>query len=142
MRAHRWLEARCGPLRAYLFNGFDPAYGIPAPLQAFYRAMERYGMTVRLHPMDPGPVGTNRQRRVDVDLAAHLVWQASLSDVSTLVLTTGDQDLLPAVEIARERFDKKVVLFTYDQNVHHELAASVDDWWLFEDEEARLARRA
>ncbi len=140
VEAERLLEETLGPTRTFLFNGFDPAYGISEGLQAFYDAMTRYGMQVRLHPMQSGPPGTNRQRRVDVDFGAHLVWQASLPGIQTLVLTTGDQDFIPAIELARGKFGKRVMLFTYHANVHSDLIESVNDWWLFEDEETRLAR--
>jgi len=138
--AHRLLEERWGRTEAFLFNGFDPAYGISDGLKRFYTAMEKHGMHVRLQAMESDPGGSNRQRRVDVDLSAHLVWQASLDSVSTLVLSAGDQDFLPAVEIVREQFGKRVALFTYKQSVHNELVECADEWWLFEDEAARLAR--
>ncbi len=73
-------------------------------------------------------------------MGAHLVWQASLPEVDTLIVTTGDQDLVPAVEVVREHLHKRVVLFTYRRNVSHELVDLADEWWVFEDEEARLAR--
>ena len=75
-----------------------------------------------------------------MDFGAHLVWQASLPQIQTLVLTTGDQDFIPAVELARAKFDKRVILFTYDAEVHNALIASANEWWLFEDQEAALAR--
>jgi len=135
------LEQHCGPTRTYLFNGFDPEYGIPEGLQAFYDAMELHGMRVRVHPMQSGPRGMNQQRRVDVDLSAHLVWQASLPHVQVLVLTTGDQDFIPAVELVRREFKKVVVLFTYSTSVHPDLAKCVDKWWGFEFVEGKLAWR-
>lgn len=130
----------CGTTQAFLFNGVDLAYGIPEGLQRFYDAMRRCGMEVHLHPMESGPPGENRQRRVDVDFSAHLVWQASLDHVKRLILTTGDQDFVPAVQLVRERFHKQVILFTYDGLVHHDLVKAVDQWWHFEDQEPRLAR--
>ena len=136
----KFLHERCGPVRAFLFNGYDNAYGIPPGLQGFYDAMTQYGMTVRLQPMGSDTPGTNRQRRVDVDLSAHLVWQASLEGIQSLVLTTGDQDLVPAVEIVREQYGKRVILLTYRRNVHRELIELANEWWLFEDQEERLAR--
>jgi uncharacterized LabA/DUF88 family protein len=147
VQAERHLAQRCGSIRTFLFNGYDETYGIPSGLRAFYETMRQHGMEVRLQPMQPGAPcaqdrGTqaNRQRRVDVDLAAHLVWQASLEEVRTLVVTTGDQDLVPAIEVVHERLHKRIVLFTYRRNVSHELVDMADEWWLFEDEEARLAR--
>lgn len=147
VQAERYLVRRCGPVRTFLFNGYDETYGIPSGLRAFYETMRQHGMEVRLQPMQSGAPcaehrGTqaNRQRGVDVDLAAHLVWQASLEEVETLIVTTGDQDLVPAIEIVRERMGKRVVLFTYRRNVSHELVDLADEWWLFEDEEPWLAR--
>jgi len=141
LRAAALLQARCGAVQAFLFNGVDPAYGIPPGLRRFYDLMQDHGMQVHLHPMEAGPGGTNRQRRVDVDFSAHLVWQAGLPAVTTLILTTGDQDFVPAVTLVRREFGKRVILFTYDTTVHHDLAAAASEWWKFEDEEAHLARR-
>ena len=90
--------------------------------------------------MDSGAAGANRQRRVDVDLAAHLIWQASLSPVATLILTTGDQDFVPAVQMVKEHLGKRVILFTYGQSVHHELIDAADEWWRFEEHADRVKR--
>ena len=139
-RTHAFLEMRMGPTRVFLFNGFDAAYGIPEGLEQFYDSMRRRGMEVRLQPMESGPPGTNRQRRVDVDFTAHLVWQASIDAVETLCVTTGDQDFVPAIELVRRRFATNVILFAYSAGVHKDLAASVDARWLFEEHEQDLAR--
>ena len=141
VRAERLLAERCGPIHTFLFNGVDPAYGIPVGLQRFYDTMKLHGMVVRLHPMQAVPGGTNRQRRVDVDFSAHFVWQAARPEITDLVLTTGDQDFVPAVELVRREFDKRVILFTYDTMVHHDLMGEVSEWWKFEDDEGRVARR-
>lgn len=133
------IRQKFGPTRTFLFNGYDPAYGISSGLQAFYTAMQVQGMQVRLQPMESGPPGTNRQRRVDVDFSAHLIWQASLPDVTTLVLTTGDQDFVPAVELVRREFHKYVLLFSYEKMVNQDLIAAVNEWWRFDG--ALLARR-
>ncbi len=137
--ANDLIAARYGPASAFLFNGVDDRYGIPPGLQRFYDEMARRGMTIRLQPMQSGPPGTNRQRRVDVDIAAHLVWKASVPEVETIVLTTGDQDFVPAAEIVREQFDKQLVLFTYSYRAHPDLVASVDERINFEDFEDLLA---
>lgn len=137
--AERLIRDRLGPTRTFLFNGFDSAYGISSGLQAFYTAMQAQGMQVRLHPMESGPPGINRQRRVDVDFSAHLVWQASLPETTALVLTTGDQDFVPAVELVRREFKKQVILFSYDGMVNQDLIAAVSEWWHFDA--VQLARR-
>lgn len=140
LAGEEFLADRLGPVKTFLFNGFDPDYGIPSGLQAFYDLMARRGMAVRLQPMQSGPVGQNRQRRVDVDLGAHLVWQASLEAVKAVVITTGDQDLVPAVELVRQQLAKQVVVFSYADNVHRQLAETANEWWKFEDHAARLMR--
>ena len=139
-KAERMISHAFGPIATYLFNGVDAAYGISERLQAFYNAMQYHGIYVRLQPMQAVPGGQNRQRRVDVDFSAHMVWQASLPYVTTLVLTTGDQDFVPAVELVRGAFGKRVVLFTYDTMVHHDLVAAADECWLFEQYVDHLIR--
>jgi uncharacterized LabA/DUF88 family protein len=138
--AEKFLASRLGPVLSFLFNGFDPTYGIPLGLQAFYDMMKRHGMEVCLQPMQPGPVGQNRQRRVDVDLGAHLVWQASLETVEAVAITTGDQDLVPAVQLVRRHLGKRVIVFSYADNVHRQLAEAADEWWVFEDFASQLRR--
>ena len=139
--ARRLIEESCGAPRTFLFNGVDPAYGIAPGLQAFYDMMTDAGMDVRLHPMSTDAAGNSRQRRVDVDFSAHLVWQASLPEVTTLVITTGDQDFVPAVELVQQTLNKRVVLFAYETSVHHDLRAAVSEGWTFEQHRDRLARR-
>ena len=140
IKAENFLSDTCGPTSTYLFNGFDTDYGIAPGLRAFYNAMTAHGMVVRIYPMHSGAPGDNRQRGVDVDIGAHIIWQASMSDISTVVLTSGDRDLIPAVEIAHEKFDQRVVLFTYNKNVSRDLVATVDAWWHFEEHADKLAR--
>ena len=139
--ARHVLQAQFGAVNTFLFNGYDEAFGIPAGLRAFYEAMEEQGMTVRLHPMAGASASRDhRQRRVDVDIAAHMVWQASLATIERIVLTSGDQDFLPAVRMVQEQFGKKLVLFAYDLNVHKALQAAADRHILFEHHQERLAR--
>lgn len=140
--ARALLSAEFGAVSAFLFNGYDEGFGIAPGLRGFYQAMEQQGMMVRLHPMGrDAALGDHRQRRVDVDVAAHMVWQASLSTVERLVLTSGDQDFLPAIEVVRDKLRKEVVLFAYTANVHKALHAAAGRSIHFEDHEQRLARR-
>lgn len=141
VRAERMLAEKFGATTTYLFNGYDTAYGIPSGLQAFYDVMTRHGMKVSLQPMQSGPPGINQQRRVDVDFSAHLVWQAGLPHINTLVVTTGDQDFVPAITLVREQFDKRVVLFTYDAMVHSDLVGIASEWWHFEKHAEHISRR-
>jgi len=135
------LQERYEHAEAFLFNGYDDAIGIPAGLKGFYQAMEKQGMAVRLHPMTgDAAAGTHRQRRVDVDFASHAVWQSSLPDVGSLVLTTGDQDMIPAVELCRLQLGVEVVLFTFAQDVSQSLINCANDQMLFENYRAQLGR--
>lgn len=141
VKAEALLIEAFGPVQTYLFNGFDPQYGITPGLKGFYDAMRAHGMVVRLYPMSSGNgPGDNRQRGVDVDIGSHMVWQASRGEIETLILTSGDRDLVPAVEIVREEFNKPVMLFTYPRSVSRDLVAISTDWWKFDQYEERLAR--
>ncbi len=137
----RWLTERFGTVSTFLFNGYDPSYGIPEGLNRFYTAMRASGMTVCLHPMSGrAGYGDHRQRRVDVDMTAHLVWQASLPEVERIVITTGDQDFLPAVNIARNQCGKKVVLLCYDQDVSADLKQETDETLFLDDIRSAVIR--
>lgn len=140
VEAKTYLEEQCGATRAFLFNGYDTAYGISPRLWAFYDTIAMHNFKVRLHPMQSGPPGTNRQRRVDVDFSAHLIWQASLPEIEKLIITSGDQDFVPAVELVRCEYKKPVILFSYETMVHRDLVDCVNDWWRFETQENRLAK--
>jgi uncharacterized LabA/DUF88 family protein len=139
----RFLAARFGPTATFLFNGYDAASGVTEGLRRFYDVMRSlHGMTVCLHAMESEPLtGTLHQRRVDVDLAAHLVWQASLAGVEAIVLTTGDQDFIPAVTVVRQQLNKPVWLFTFDRNVHRELIDAATGRILFEEFRGQLEKK-
>jgi uncharacterized LabA/DUF88 family protein len=140
-KASSFLGDRYGPVETWLFNGYDRELGIPDGLQRFYDAMRQDGMHVRLHPMCGSPQSRDhRQRRVDVDIAAHLVWQAHVPGVRTLVLTTGDQDFLPAFALIREQTDKRLVLFSYDEHVSAELVEAADEYLLIDAHREALSR--
>lgn len=139
--ARRLLAERYGSVSCFLFNSFDDALGVPPGLDAFYKAMEAQGMIVCLHPMSGDTAeGTHRQRRVDVDIACHAVSQAASGTVDPIILTTGDQDLIPAVVMSREQFRVSVVLFTFGHSVSHELSAAASDHLLFENFRAQIER--
>lgn len=140
--AARFIGRRFGPFRGFLFNSIDNHYGVPAGLQSFYMAMEKQGFTVRLHEMTGmAQRGNHRQSRVDVDLACHAVWQASLPDVGTLLLTSGDQDMIPAVEMIKRLYGKRVVLLTFGNAVSEDLAAVVDEQFFIEAHSGELTMR-
>ena len=140
--AGRELLARSfGQVEAHLFNGYDDALGIAPGLQGFYDAMSAQGMKVHLHPMAGAAAsGDHRQKRVDVDIAAHIVWLSARPSTTVVVVTTGDQDFLPAIHIARSEYDVRLVLFTYGTAVHRELRDAAAEQILIEDHAPELAR--
>jgi uncharacterized LabA/DUF88 family protein len=140
--ARRVLERRYGPTAAFLFTAFDASHGVSGDRLKFHDIMRGQGMQVILHQSGHSAAGVPNQRRLDVDLAAHVVWQASRPEVERVVLTTGGQEIVPVVELVRERFGKRVVLFTYAHRVSSELKQAVDEHLLFEDYVATVARGA
>lgn len=139
--AEQFLSNRYGSTATFLFNSLDQLYGIPDGLKKFYRAMERHGMVVCLQPMSGDPTSDDhKQRRADVDLASHAVWQASLDDVKTVVLTTGDQDMTPAVKLCQDKFGVRIVLFTFRRNVSKALVDLANGHLFFEDHRSQLDR--
>jgi uncharacterized LabA/DUF88 family protein len=134
-----WLTEQIGPARSILFNSYSPERGLEPAMKQFYDRMKsQHGMSVRLQPLGLDRYGGTKQRRVDVDLATQMVWLATDEETETFVLTTGDQDFVPAVRLVREECDIWVTLLTYDRHVSEELSAEVDEHWLFEDHQSRL----
>ena len=135
------LSNRYGSTAVFLFNSVDESFGIPHGLNRFYHAMEQQGMMVCLHPMSGNTsAGDDRQRRVDVDFASHAVWQASLNDVKRVVLTIGDQDMVPAVKLCQDKFGVQVVLFTFRRNVSKALTDIANEHLFFEDHRGQFDR--
>lgn len=121
-------------VHSFLFNSYDDSYRTSEGLKRFYELAQSKGMTIRLHKMTgDASLGTHKQRGVDVDLACHMVWQASNPKISTLALTTGDQDLIPAVKMCREAYGTKVILFTFPSAVSDLLEAAATNRYSFLD---------
>lgn len=139
--AQALLSQELGPTGTVLVNSYAERYGIPPGLEQFYRLMrQQYGMEIRLLPMGLNSRGEEVQRGVDVDLACQMVWRATWPETRTIVLTTGDVDLLPAVKLVRGELQKEVILYTYQENVSSDLSLAADEHWLFEEDRDRLAR--
>jgi hypothetical protein len=134
------LRRRVGTLKCHLFNGYDQRFGVPRGLSAFYAAMESEGMDLHLYPMDEDQEGANRQRRVDVAIGAYLV-HAAATGTETVILTTGDSDLIPAVDIATQALGATINLLTYRHGVAHQLHEASTAHWYFEDDERTYRRR-
>lgn len=139
--ARSFLEMRLGKTDAHLFNSIDSSLGVPPGLKAFYGVVERQGFKVRLIEMTGDrAVGTHRQQGVDEALISQLTASAEMPSLESIVLTSGDAHFVPAVEEARQKHGKKIVLFGYDVNVSAQLKAAVDEFWPFEAHEPTLAR--
>jgi len=139
--ARSFLERRLGKTDAYLFNSIDSSLGVPPGLGAFYEVVERQGFRVRLVEMTGDRVtGTHRQQGVDEALISQFAASSEMPSIESIVLTSGDAHFVPAVERARHRHGRKIVLFGYDVNVSAQLKAAVDEFWPFEAHEPALAR--
>ncbi len=141
-KAAAYLEQRigCRGVKMCFFNSFDESLGVREPLQGFYDLMRSRGAIIRLHPMS-GSVeqGNHRQRCVDVDLATHGMRVAMMEAVSHLVLTSGDFDFSPMIEMIKRHTGKTIWLFTFDRDVSTELVRKVgkEQHLLFEHADCR-----
>ena len=114
-----------GQCKAMIFNSVD-AYGVDFGLNQFYYTVKQAGFVVNLYKMEGGS-----QKQVDVAIASHLVLNAMKGD--TIVLSSGDIDFLPAMQLVAAHTQSKRILFTFDFGVHEELKAASSEYWLFED---------
>jgi len=123
----KFLERKYGATcRPIIFNSVD-AYGVDFGLNQFYYTMKKAGFIINLYQMEGGV-----QKQVDVAIGAHLVYCALKGH--PVILSSGDIDFVPAVEIAR-RDDPKtsVTLLTYHFGVHALTADAFADHLFFED---------
>lgn len=123
----KFLEAAfstsCLPV---IFNSVD-AYGVDFGLNQFYYTMKKSGFVVNLYQMEGGS-----QKQVDVAIGSHLVYYALKG--YNVVLSSGDIDFVPAIQVARKDNDKiNITLLTYDFGVHEELSKLSTDHLFFED---------
>jgi uncharacterized LabA/DUF88 family protein len=110
---------------ALIFNGVDKKYGIDLGLKQFYHTMEKSGFVVKLYEMEGGV-----QKQVDVAIATHFIYYALKG--YTVILSSGDRDFVPAVQLATAE-GSKVVLLTYNFGVHPELSGLAGEVIHFED---------
>lgn len=123
----KFLEARfntsCLPI---LFNSVDK-YGVDVGLNQFYYTIKKAGFIVNLYEMEGGS-----QKQVDVAIGSHLVYYALKG--FNIVLSSGDIDFLPAIQVAqKDEEDVNVTLLTYDFGVHEKLSALSAEHLFFED---------
>jgi uncharacterized LabA/DUF88 family protein len=103
----------------------DKKYGIDLGLKQFYHTMEKSGFVVKLYEMEGGA-----QKQVDVAIASYIVYYALKG--YAVVLSSGDRDFVPAVELAVAE-GSKVVVLTYNFGVHGDLIHLASEHLYFED---------
>jgi uncharacterized LabA/DUF88 family protein len=116
------LKASC---KAMIFNSVD-GYGVDFGLNQFYYTVKQAGFIVNLYKMEGGS-----QKQVDVAIASYMVHDALKGNL--IVLSSGDIDFLPAMQLVTASTQSKPILFTFDFGVHEELIAASSEHWLFED---------
>ena len=115
--------ATCLPI---IFNSVD-SQGVDFGLNQFYYTMKKDGFIVNLYRMEGGA-----QKQVDVAIGSHLVYYAMKG--YHIVLSSGDIDFVPAIQVARkDNTALLVTLLTYNVGVHQELSALSSGHLFFED---------
>jgi uncharacterized LabA/DUF88 family protein len=123
-------KGSCLPI---IFNSVD-SYGVEFGLNQFYFTVKKAGFIVNLYPMEGGA-----QKQVDVAIASHLVYYALKG--YHIVLSSGDIDFVPAIQMARkDDQNTKVTLLTFDFGVHDSLSKLSTDH-LFFDEHPETIRK-
>lgn len=116
-------KTSCLPI---IFNSVD-AYGVDFGLNQFYYTMKKAGFIVKLYQMEGGA-----QKQVDVAIGSHLVYYALKG--YDIVLSSGDIDFVPAIQMARKDDDSvNVTLLTYNFGIHETLSALSTVHLFFED---------
>jgi len=117
------FKSQCQPI---LFNSVD-SYGVDFGLNQFYFTMKKAGFVVNLYKMEGGA-----QKQVDVAIGSHLVYYALKG--YTAVLSSGDIDFVPAIQMARKDDPEiNVTLLTFNFGVHEELSKLATEHLFFED---------
>jgi uncharacterized LabA/DUF88 family protein len=117
------FEGDCLPI---IFNSIDRAR-VDLGLKQFYYTVKQKGFIVNLYQMEGGA-----QKQVDVAIGAHLVFYAMKG--FDIVLSSGDIDFLPALELSKKEIDGTAIsLLTYRFGVHQELTEIASDHLFFED---------
>jgi uncharacterized LabA/DUF88 family protein len=114
------------PCLSIIFNSVD-SFGVDFGLNQFYYTMKKAGFIVNLYKMEGGA-----QKQVDVAIGSHLVYY-SLKGYN-IVLSSGDIDFVPALQVARKDEEKlNITLLTFNIGVHEELSKLSSDHLFFED---------
>jgi uncharacterized LabA/DUF88 family protein len=117
------LDGACLPI---IFNSVD-SYGVDVGLNQFYYTVKKAGFIVNLYLMEGGS-----QKQVDVAIGSHLVYYALKGH--GIVLSSGDIDFVPAIEVARkDNNELNVTLLTFNFGVHQKLSGLATEHLFFED---------
>lgn len=111
---------------AIIFNSVDSS-GVELGLSQFYYTVKKEGFIVNLYLMEGGA-----QKQVDVAIASHMVFYAMQG--SDIVLSSGDVDFVPAIQLIRDHKESVgVTLLTYNFGVHEELKKLATNRMFFEE---------
>ena len=114
------------PCLPIIFNSVD-SYGVDFGLSQFYFTMKKAGFIINLYKMEGGA-----QKQVDVAIGSHLVYYAYKK--YNIVLSSGDIDFVPAIEVARKDDEKiNISLLTFDFGVNEALSKLSTEHLFFED---------
>lgn len=98
---------------------YKAAQGFYAALRKVPRFQLRFGKLQKI-------AGEFRQKRVDIQMAVDLVRMSSTQQISTAVLITGDSDLVPAIEAAKDS-GTLIHLYYSENSIHDELLQACDE---------------
>jgi uncharacterized LabA/DUF88 family protein len=135
LRCRSLLSERLGEQpTSIIFNSVDSKLGINSGLQGFYEIVKQSGFLVNLYEMEGG-----KQRMVDVAIAAEAVWRASQAE--TVILTTGDIDFLPALNLITKTIGTRLILFSYTHGTHEALREAASEVWTLESVRKRIEKQ-
>ena len=134
LKCRKLLYERLGEQpTSIIFNSIDSKLGINPGLQGFYEIVKQSGFLVSLYEMEGG-----KQRMVDVAIASEAVWRASQGE--TIILTTGDIDFLPAINLITKTIGTRLLLFSYTHGTHEALREAASEVWTFESVRKRIEK--
>jgi uncharacterized LabA/DUF88 family protein len=114
------------PCLPIIFNSVD-SYGVDVGLNQFYYTVKKAGFVVNLYQMEGGA-----QKQVDVAIGAHMVYYGMKA--CPLVLSSGDIDFLPAIQVVRKNNEAHpITLLSFDFGVHDALIQECTEHLLFEN---------
>jgi uncharacterized LabA/DUF88 family protein len=108
--------------------------GVTTRHQTYIRCLENSGITVELHRFKKSltvcqkcnkTFNRREEKETDVAIAARLFEILCLDKCDTIVLVTGDTDIIPAVKTAQNVFPKKEIAFLMPYKRHNKELANL-----------------